>query len=274
MSNENKNGGDENINDAIVGELILDEIDRKKFEPTMDTIMMKSTGLCNLANELFSEIYIDYEGSTVEIIHGTNQLMLCLFFNHRDYTNQLNSKKDPNSLPLLAMSKDIDEKNIKNSTLRSIRTMDRRQMEGDRFYPTKDGADGLKDFIFPQHVISSIYKKHEGRMIPNWKKIVTEVADPNTRAFSCFENQQFTKACFIDPIMVVSAIYGKKCSDGTSWEYNVRIVSSLPGINGFNGGRDNNWLVAIERYSENKIFKLARDLNLTVPSGLNIQRSK
>lgn len=268
MSKEN-NGGD-NINVGIE----LDEFDREPFEATMDSILMKSTGLCNLANKLFSKVFIDYEGSTVELMHGNNQLMVCLFFNHRDYSDPLSKKDHLENPPVLGMSKNIKDTKLKSNVLRTIRTMDRRQIEGDRFYPTEDAENLLSDFIFPQYALGSIYSKSDGKWHPNWNKIVTEVADPNTRVFSNFDNQQFTKVCFIDPIALVSVIYGKKSSKGCNYEYNVRIVSSIPGITQYNNGRDNNWLIAIERYSENKIFSLAHELNLTVPSGLNIQRSK
>lgn len=251
-------------------------LEKEIFEPTMDNMLLKSTGLCDMVNQIFSRFYLDYEGSTFEIVYGTNKPMICLFFNHRNYSHELEeAKKNEDESVAVACSMNVDDK-TENNTLRSLRTMSRRQFEGDRFYLTKEGKEGIGYYLFDYMSIRSIYARGKnGVWVPNWSKIVADVADPNTRYYNPVDNQQFTKVSFVDPVRIVSEIFGRKDeTTGEKWDYGVRIINSLPGISNYTGmnTNDNNFLLAIERFSENKIYGIARELNLAVPSGLNIHR--
>ena len=269
MSTRNRNTGNRNQEEQKItreestSSIRIDVEQNEPFTAAMDTMLLKSTGLCDIANSLFS-LYADYEGSTFGVVQGTNMPMLELYFNHRNCSDDA----------VTACSKDVDDRSTRNNTLRSIRTHDRRLYEGDRFYLTPDGKSGLEEFMISQYSLRSIYYRGKDNLMHvDWRKVTAEVADPNSRYYGQgASNQQFTKLSFIDPVAVVSKYFGATDEAG-KLEYNVRLVRSLPGINNMTPNQIGGCVIAIERYSEANINKLAKELNLAIGSGLNIHRS-
>lgn len=241
------------------------------FDATMDCMIIRSSEFCELTNQLFSPFYADYEGSTYETLQGNNIPMVCLFFNHRDYPDDAD----------VACTKDGEESNVRNSLLRQTRLRDRRMVEGDRYSLTQQGKDGIGNFIYRKWQTTSPWftDKKTGRDRIDWRRVCSEVADPNANYFNMPNGRpigtQYTKVSYLDPALIVAEIYGTEDDNGSPVEYGVRIVNSLPMVgNVYNVNRSSNdWLLCIERAHNMDIKKYAQMYNMPLQNGLNIHRS-
>lgn len=231
-------------------EIVVEE--HEKFAHIMDSKFLSSTELCGIISELFKEIYADFEGCKFEIPQGTNIPTIALFFNHRDV--------NLGSLPT-ACSKDVVDEKTKNATLRSTRVFQHRLNNGDRYFLTDEGKEGLAPFVMD----SRNFFQKDGNV--NWGKIVSEVADPNAGV-----PMQYTKVSYLDPAKIMELIFGKKDGDGTSWVYGVRIIRSIPTFSVIGNVASENFMLAVERVCEEEVIRLSQQLGLSVASGLNIIR--
>lgn len=247
-------------------------IEQTPFDTTMDSMLLRSTEFCAFVNQMFSPFYADYEGSTYETIQGSGIPMVCLFFNHLDWS------KDKNPT---ACERDGMQKNVQNSLLARRRQYDRRMIDGDRYTVTEDGRSGIGDFIYKKHIVSSPWfrDKNTGRDRIDWRRVTAEVADPNNR-FMMQQNgrpmgSQYTKISYLDPAAIVQAIFGATDEDGGQLEYAVNIVNTLPGIgNMYNQNRtSNDWLLCINRAHTESVMKYASMYNVPMQNGLNINRN-
>lgn len=227
----------------------------EKFEHIVDTKFTSSTDLCGAISTLFSSVYADFEGCNFEFLQNTSIPIVNLFFNHR---------KSNSELPL-ACSKDVEEGNTQNSTLRNIRSWETRKLNGDKFFLTAEGKDGLEPFILENRN----FYNNKGEI--NWGKLVTEVSD-NSQGYMQGMTQSFTKVSCLDPVKIVELIYGKVDEDGIKWIYGIRPLRSIPTVNTFGQNITPSMMIAIERVCEPEVLKLSQRMGLSVASGLNIIR--
>jgi hypothetical protein len=234
--------------------LVIKVAEHEKFDHIMDSKYLSSNDLCSIISDLFRSVYADYEGCKFIIPQGTNIPTISIFFNHREI-------KD--STLTYACSKEIADEKTKNPTLRSTRLFQDRLINGDRYYLTEDGQDGLAPFVFENRS----FFKGDGSV--NWGKLVSEVADPVSYGVPL----QFTQVSYLDPVKLLELIYGKTDENGVSWVYGVRVMRSVPTVSMFGQGNvAANMMLAIERVCEPEVEKLAKTLGLSVQSGLNIIR--
>lgn len=257
MSNQNNCSNETAPNERVA--FAIDIKEHEKFEHISDTKFISSNDFCSIVSQVFS-VYEDFEGCSFEPVSGTNYHMIALYFNHR----LVNVNPEGHTL---AITKEEASANVKNQTLRSTRNFTNRYYNGDKFYLTGDGKDGLKPFLFDSSAVRTIYNQNWD---VNWSKVVTEAAETN---YIGGPQQQYTKVSFIDPAKLATAIFGEKDEDGTKWVYGVRILRSLPSISiGTNGNVNNNFMLSIDRVCESEVTKLAQMFGLGVSSGLNIIR--
>ena len=236
-----------------ISELIQEH---ETFEHIMDAKFLTSTKLCELISAMFSNIYADYEGCNMEFLPGSNTPSITLFFNH---------KNTDSALPFAFSKEDTDNKTT-NSTLRSTRSFNNRLINGDKYYPTDKGY-ALEEFLFDNNNLYVTNK--DGKRIPNWGKLIAEVADGNFQFMNV--PQQYTQVKCLDPGKIVEAIFGR--FDGNSeWVYGIRIVRSIPSFTMNGGVANSNFVVAIERVSKNEVDSLAKQFGLNTNAGLNIIR--
>ena len=185
-----------------ISELIQEH---ETFEHIMDAKFLTSTKLCELISAMFSNIYADYEGCNMEFLPGSNTPSITLFFNH---------KNTDSALPFAFSKEDTDNKTT-NSTLRSTRSFNNRLINGDKYYPTDKGY-ALEEFLFDNNNLYVTNK--DGKRIPNWGKLIAEVADGNFQFMNV--PQQYTQVKCLDPGKIVEAIFGR--FDGNSeWVYGI-----------------------------------------------------
>ena len=227
MSTTNENvTKNENKNEQVKFEINVKE--HPEFEYICKRSLMTSVELCSLISDLFKEVYADFEGTTFEMIPNTNNFMVCLHFNH----------KNTDGSPLAtACTKEIDDGKTKNETLRRIRIYDARIKEGEKYYLTEEGKQGIAKFLQDNR---ALYKDKNNS--PRWDKIVGEVADPASVNMYGAVSMQYTKVSYIDPTKVIEEIYGSTDKDGNRLCYNISIIGSVPTMN------------------NNKIFRLGIDV--------------
>lgn len=225
----------------------------EKFEHITDAKFVSSTEFCAVVSQLFS-LYEDFEGCSFDVMPGTNNHMISLYFNHKMVD------ADPET-HTIAITRDTGV-SAKNNTLRSTRNFTNRLYNGDKFYLTKDGKEGLRPFFAANN--RSIYKANYEI---NWDKVTLEVADSNMGM-----PQQYTKVTFLDPAKIAEAIYGKTDEDGVTWLYDVRVLRSFPSIAMNNGNASNSFMLEVRRVCEPEVIKLCQKFGIGTSSGLNIIR--
>ena len=235
--------------------IVIEE--NEKFAHIMDSKFMSSGELCGVISSLLKNVYADFEGCVLEIPQGTNVPTISVFFNHKEIR--------PDSVLPAACSKDVTDNKTKNATLRSTRVFQNRLINGDHFYLTDEGKEGLESLVMDNR---NFYNKN--RSI-NWGKITAEVADSTTYG-APMPPMQYTKVSFLDPAKLMELIFGKKDEDGTTWVYGVRIIRSVPTVSMFGSTAANSFMLAVERVCEEEVIRLSQQMGLAVSSGLNIIR--
>lgn len=235
--------------------------EHEEFDPIVGVKYLSAKELCEAVSVIFKSIFGDYEGCTLGGVPGTNQIEIKLYFNHT------NGRDD---LPMCC-SKEIDEDGTKNSLLIKTRRYNSRMTQGDRYFVTEEG----KATIAPLLINNKSLLQNNGSI--NWGKICSEVAD--TSAQYAFEQmrQQYTAISYIDPVKLIEIIYGDKTVDQSGaehkWVYNLRVINSIPTLALQNNNNSPmNWMLGIDRISEEETEKLARRYGLTMSNGLDMVR--
>jgi len=225
------------------------------FDAIVDEKFISSKEFCSNVSAVFKEIFADYEGCTFNVIPNSNQPNIELYFNHRDFSTS--------NLPL-ALTKDIQVDHTRNHVLAQLRERQARLNNGDKYFLTDFAQGLLKDVLIGG---SYIFKKDQS---VKWDKVVVEVADPQARFMPNAES--YTKVGFVDPTLIASLLYGDKVN-GSNYEYNVRVMRSLPNFNMGGNTTADNFILAVERISEEETKRLASMYGFSFSSGLNIIRA-
>ena len=142
-------------------------------------------------------------------------------------------------------------------------------VHGDRYFVTAEGQATLAPLLLNNN---TTFKNGA----PQWGKICSEVADPASQNMFYNARQQYTVISFIDPVKIIELVYGTEATDETGnilrWVYNIRLVNSIPTLGNRNANSPANWMLAIDRISEEETEKLARRYGLSMTNGLNIIR--
>jgi len=191
-------------------------VDRKPYKiefdqrPALDYVgkscYITSDELCRTTNEIFREIFADYEGCQFEVTQG--EPTMNLFFNHAKY--------DEGAHTAVSMG---NVANTGNDTLNRIRLRDQSMKNGDRYYITDDGKD-----ILTKLLTNRFYNNGK----PNWAQLVAETVDRNPyNLYMPQQLPQFTKIRQIDLGRLVGYIYGRKDRDGSDIEYMVHNAGAI-----------------------------------------------
>lgn len=236
--------------------------ENEKFDYITQTKYIDSNELCKKISDIFKVAFADCYGCTFDPVPGSNMFMISLYFNHDKHGDS----------EFVAVTKDLEQDNTKNATLRRTRSYGHRLLEGDHYHITKNGISALTPFIMDPTEARHIYRnssKQYGISEINWDKIVSETADSSYGYGSI--PRQLTKISFLDLNKIVKLIYGATNEDGKKLEYGVQIIRSAPTFMGGVVGAGS-YLLAINCISEENVIELARRFGLGVQAGLNIIR--
>ena len=256
MSEEVKSGA---VNEEE--EYRISVAENEKFDYLTQTKYIDSNELCKKISDIFKFAFADCYGCTFDPVPGANTFMISLYFDHDNHGDD----------EVLAVSRDVDQDNTKNATLRRTRSYGRRLFEGDHYRITKSGISALTPFMMDQYDARAIYKnsnKNYGRSEINWDKVVSETADSSYGYGNV--PRQLTKISFLDINKIVELIYGDTNEEGQKLKYGVQIIRSTPSIMG--GVSVGSYMLAINCISEDNLFALARRFGFGVQAGLNIIR--
>lgn len=257
MSDNNVNVEQEQKN--VESLLTIEEHD--EFDPIVGVKYLSAKELCETVSSIFKVLFGDFEGCTLAGIPGSNQIEIKLFFNHT------------NGKPGMAMccSKEIDEDGTKNSLLLKTRRYNSRMTQGDRYFVTEEG----KATLAPLLINNKALLQNNGTI--NWGKVCSEVADTSSQYAFEQMRQQYTAISFIDPVKLIELIYGDRTVDQSGnehkWVYNLRVINSIPTLTLQNNANSPmNWMLGIDRISEEETEKLAKRYGLSMSNGLDMVR--
>lgn len=227
------------------------------FSALYDCKIMESVALCGLVSTMFHAAYSDFEGCDFQVpMLNQNQPnpnlipTINLYFNHREQT--------PGAGQYRGVTKVIDDR-TKNDVLRQIRVHDRKIQEGDRYYLTEEGKDGITPYL----VDIAAIKKNNGEY--NWAKIVSLVSDPASPMMGIPNvPAQYTQVRFIDPVKILKAVFGDKDENGGRLEYLLQVTRRKMTNVGYTGqiAYTNNWLLLVNRISEENLKEYVELLGL------------
>lgn len=227
--------------------IVVNEHD--KFAPITDSEFLTSTEFCQKVSSLLKAVYSDCEGCALEI-NQQGMAVISVFFNH-------NEAEDAARVP--AISREFSEDNTKSEVVRRIRSYDNRNKYGDRYFLTKEGKEGLDDFIM-QHMIK------QGKI--DWSKVTAEVSQGGN--FYGQRQVQYTKVSMLDPSKLASAIYGATDENGNNIEYMVIVKKSVRQMVGVQF--QPSWMLEIKRVYEKSVMDLCNQLGVAPVNGLDIIR--
>lgn len=259
MSEEMNRTDAQKQNNEVQSLLSIEE--HEEFDPIFGSKYISAKELCETTSSIFKQVFGDFEGCVLGGITGTNQLEIKLYFNHA------------NNNPDMAKccSKEIDDEGTKNSLLLKTRRYNSRMTQGDRYFVTEEG----KATLAPLLVNSKALLQNNGTI--NWGKICSEVADTSTQYDFVQMRQQYTAISFIDPVKIIELVYGTESTDETGathkWVYNLRVANSIPTLAiQQNVNSPMNWMLCIDRISEEETEKLARRYGFSMVNGLDMVR--
>lgn len=259
QANESTTEAEQVVKDEEVVKKKLEVTVKEKldFDPLYDCKIMESVTLCGIVSTMFRAAFVDFEGCDFQVPmmdqNNPNPNLLPtinLYFNHREL------KAAPGQYN--GVTKVLDDK-TKSPVLKTIRSHDRKILEGDRYYLTNEGKEAIEPYLLDIPAI----KNRNGEY--NWAKIVSLVADPVNPVMGIQTvPSQYTQIKYIDPIKVLRAVFGDKDKSGDSKVYTIDIGRRKMANIGYGGQPvyTNNWLLIISRISEQNTKEYTEKLGL------------
>lgn len=238
QSNQNTNATENQENNKFC----IEVTEHEKFDSLRESIFIKSSEFGALVNTIFNSTYADYEGCRIERDQTTNAPMISLIFNHLEKPGDL----------IYACTKDVDT-GTTNATLRRLRSWENRVRNGEQYNLTKEGKEGLYEFIM--RMPRTFTKDRKVR----WENVVTTIADTGNPMMA---NQQFTAVNFVDINYMAGKIYGVEDPEGDgNWIYMTKIVHSAPGGVVMNNGYGvQDFAMEITRIKDNRVIEIGQRL--------------
>lgn len=224
----------------------------EQFNPIQSTQFISSSEFCSLVSELFKSVYADFEGCCYEI-NQQGVSTVALFFNHSEPVDENRENAITRDMP-------TETGGINNEVVRRLRNNDFRVKNGDRYFLTKEGMEGISRFV-----IDGLVNKKTGNI--DWKKVTAEVAQPGN--FFNTPAVVYTKVSFLDPVKLAEEIYGRTDENGENQVYGVRTLRSLAQVS---PGFHPQYMLAVDKVSEKEVRKLCNMFGIAPTGNLDIIR--
>ena len=199
------------------------------FNADAETKILTSNELCKLANELFRQLFADYEGCYFEMSKN-GPATITAVFNHGKHEEGRHYAVD------MAAAKDAG-----NDVIQRARAFDRLAKEGDRYHITEDGKDIFKKFLAPRFV------ERNGKV--NWGLIVSDYVERPNAFYGTAT--QYTKIEGIDPRQLCFALFGAKEENGERLDYAVEVRASVSSYNTYGLVAPNYALYILRAHEDN-----------------------
>ena len=229
-----------------------------EFSPIGAFKITTSSDLGKLANEVFKQSFVDYEGIIFDPGANGAEPTFELIFNHGKYEETDDTVFGVKS----AIDADVA---VGTNPLDKLRRIDNICANGAKYYATEDLKDVVTKLLVP-----SLYK---GGNI-KWNQIVVEYAERSP--YQMYNNRadaQYTKIRGISAKRLAAFLFGFK-TDNDEYDYDIRVIGqSLLGQNANFGtsAKASNWVLQISRASLAEVTELYKAYGFN-PSASNIIR--
>ena len=210
------------------------DIEAEEFKPIGAFKLTTSAELGSLANQIFKEVFADYEGIIFDGNPG--EPTYSLIFNHGKYEDDERVGVE---------SAVTDKSTAGNDAIGRIRRMDNIYRNGAKYIATED----LKDVV-EKLLVAPLYNKGN----PKWGQIVVDYSE--RAAYNIYNPNQMNQYIKINGISanrLASLIFGYKDDSDDTFDYEVRVIG---GANAGFGGKPTNWILQISRASFNEVNEL------------------
>lgn len=227
------------------------------FDAVEKQQLITSRDFCSrYVNPLFKPVYADYLGSTFDVDQRGDQV-ISLYFDRRDHGD------DVTATTRVPVSND----GMINESVNHVRRYTNRALNGDKFYMTTQGQEGIEKFFYG----NIAHKRTRDGIKVDWEKVKTTTAQNGGNPYTQ-PGQQMTKISFINPVKIVETIFGTGSADDQV-DYTIVVARSIMN-NGFiqNGAMSSNYLLRIIALNRNAVDKMASDFGV-IGGGLDIIRS-
>lgn len=232
------------------------DFDPVEFNPIGAFKLTTSSDLGKLANEVFKQGFVDYEGIVFDPGANGAEPTFELIFNHGKY-------EETEDTVFGVRSALAGDKSATSNPVDKLRKIDNVCANGAKYFATEDLKDVVSKLLIP-----SLYK---GGNI-KWNQIVVEYAE--RPAYQMYNNNaaiQYTKIRGISAKRLAAMLFGIK-TETDEYDYDIRIVGqALLGQNGFNNGKVSNWVLQISRASLAEVTELYKAYGFN-PTASNIIR--
>lgn len=218
------------------------------FDSIAATKFVTSTELCKMISDLLKNVFADYEGCIFETNQGMEPT-IALIFNHDDHSNS--------DLPCACER--AGSKQVGNTVIDRGRARDMYNRSGDRYFLSEDGQDFVKTLVTGRSF-------NNGKL--DFKRLVSEFSDPGPMNNSFYQQLiQYTKVSFISINKICGLLFGTDEENDDHAEYMVSIATPLM----TNYGRNNNYVLRIEKVSAKEISSFCNKIGITMQA-VNIIR--
>lgn len=245
-----------NQNEGTVREKFkFDIVEFEKFDSIAQTAFISSNDFLKKISEFFKGIYADFEGCILETTNG-GEPTVSLIFNHGNYPDDAIRACEP-----------AGGKTSGNTLIDRTRNRDRQLSEGDRYYLTKDGMDGITPYLTTRSY-------NNGK--PNWKLLVSEFQERNVQyMYGTNPATQYTKVSNLSLTRLCGLLFGVDVDDD-HFEYQVNVTLPVTnpavGMPAMMGNANMNYMLTILRVSSKVLNNIYQKLGYGPIMGTRIVR--
>ena len=204
-------------------------------------------------NPLFKPVFADYIGS-IYTVDQRGMAQIVLYFDRKDHGDKVT-----------ATSKTPSNDGMINESVNTVRRYANRAVNGDKYYFTEEGKQGLEKFFY-----NEVRKRTKDGFKVDYSKVKTTTSLGG--GYNGFNNgfyfgapttgQQVTAVSFISPTKIAETLFGLE-ADGHKFEYDVHIIRSAMNQYAIASGSDSrNYLISVQRLDATRLNDLCAELGL------------
>lgn len=244
----NSTGSRETFDISLEKPVAFNDIEQQQFVTSRD--------FCHrFVNPLFKAAYADFIGSIFTVDRqGVQQVVL--YFDHKDHNDSV----------VATTKQPTNDDGMVNETILNVRRYTNRAINGDKYYFTEEGKEGLDKFF-----MNMVRKRNrDGSFKVDYNRVKTTTSLGGGMINQ--PGQQVTQVSFIDPVKIVETVFGTTTANDHKLEYDVRIINSVQSPYAMQTGSSNfNYLLTIQRLDDNSLNDICSELGI-VGAGLDIVR--
>lgn len=212
-----------------------------EFPNTMETALTTTLNLAQTINELFRPIFVDYEGSSIQIEPQTGRFVVSLFFKDKGEASEGQYKSVHSIAAPTSRKNSIAERIARVNMINKSKNIELSQ----------DTKDLLTEFFDVK---------------PDWSRFCAEVSEPT------YNGQiLYLKVTGLNLNKLLKKIYGNKIrfagEENHPVNYNTQLIRPIGGV-----GDSTNYLVSVLRLDDVQVGKLCNSIGIMHTTGISMVR--